>query len=892
MWYNYALLTQALIAAVFAAPIEDCPGYEASNVKLSASGLTADLKLAGDACNTFGTDLEDLVLSVEYQTDARLHVKIYDKDEEVYQVPKSVVDGPEGGNSSESSSALRFSYEEKPFSFAVSRSDTNETIFNTSSASLVFQSQYVRFRTSLPVDPYIYGFGEDSDKPRRGTDKYRRTLWSRDAGGVVPGTNLYGNHPVYYEHRPDSGKTHGVFFLNSNGMDMYINKTADGGQVMEWNTLGGIVDLYFMAGPDPHDVVQQYAEIVGKPAMQSYWHFGFHQCKYGYQDIMWVAGVVLNYTRAGIPLETMWSDIDYMDRRRTFTLDPDRYPLKMVRELVDYLHDHDQHYVQMVDPAIARTDYPPYYRAKELNVTLSRVNGSEYKGVVWPGVTVFPDWFNDATEDYWVNEFAEFFDADTGVDIDMLWIDMNEAANFCPYPCADPEGYAIERDAPPDPPAVRTTWPALPGFPDDFQPPASGKFKRYVRSPSSPPSALRGVKSIKKRDTPQAEHKGLPDRNLITPAYHLHNQMGDLSQKTLDTDIIHANGLAEYDTHNLYGTMMSSTSRQAMLARRPTRRPLIITRSTFAGAGKDVGHWLGDNNAKWDALQQSIYQIQAFAGMYQMPLVGADVCGFIGTTTEELCGRWAAAGAFYPFYRNHAYIGELNHEFYRWDSVARAAKVAIKARYQLLDYIYTRLHEAATEGLPLINPIWFLYPKEKAALDVGLQYFYGDQILVAPVVTQGATSVSAYFPDDLFYDFFTHEPLVGEGKEVTIGNVTIDKIPVYIRGGSIIPLRQDVANTTTALRKLDFDIVVAPGTDGKASGRLYMDDGDSIEQDAISEITFSYDGTTLKVGGSFQYKTDSKVNKIVLLSKDGADGVKEIENDYGFTGPWTLDLSK
>jgi alpha-glucosidase len=262
----------------------------------------------------------------------------------------------------------------------VQRADGSDTLFNTSGTNLVFESQFLRLRTTLPVDPYIYGLGEDSDVPRRGTDGFRRTLWSRDAGGVVPGTNLYGNHPVYFENRPDAGKTHGVFFKNSNGMDIWINKTTDGGQFMEFDTLGGVVDLYFLAGPGPVQVAQQYSEVIGKPAMQSYWHFGFHQCKYGYPDVMWVAEVVLNYTRAGIPLETMWSDIDYMDGRAVFTLDPDRYPKKMVQELVSYLHDHDQHYVMMVDPAVHRADYPPYNRGIEADAFIKHANGTVYEG--------------------------------------------------------------------------------------------------------------------------------------------------------------------------------------------------------------------------------------------------------------------------------------------------------------------------------------------------------------------------------------------------------------------------------------------------------------------------------------------------------------------------------
>lgn len=211
------------------------------------------------------------------QTDSRLHVKIQDKGSQVYQVPESVIPRPGGSGAAASSSALKFEYTEEPFSFTVSRADTDEVLFDTSGAPLVFQSQYLRLRTSLPEDPYLYGLGEHTDPFRLNTTDYIRTLWNHDNYGIPSGTNVYGSHPIYVEQR-ESG-SHGVFFMNSNGMDIFVNKTEEAGQYLEYNTVGGVLDYYFLAGPDPISVSKQYAEIVGVPAMQPYWGLGFHQCR-------------------------------------------------------------------------------------------------------------------------------------------------------------------------------------------------------------------------------------------------------------------------------------------------------------------------------------------------------------------------------------------------------------------------------------------------------------------------------------------------------------------------------------------------------------------------------------------------------------------------------------
>ena len=89
---------------------------------------------------------------------------------------------------------------------------------------------------------------------------------------------------MYFEHRTTG--THGVFLLNSNGMDIKITNSGPGGTALEYNVIGGILDFYFLAGSeeDPSEVARQYAEVAGLPAEVPYWSFGFHQCRFGYQS--------------------------------------------------------------------------------------------------------------------------------------------------------------------------------------------------------------------------------------------------------------------------------------------------------------------------------------------------------------------------------------------------------------------------------------------------------------------------------------------------------------------------------------------------------------------------------------------------------------------------------
>ncbi|OJT01982.1 hypothetical protein TRAPUB_7516 [Trametes pubescens] len=843
---HLALLSSATVTDP--AALDACPGYKAKNVFTFGPKLTADLVLAGKACNVFGNDLEKLKLEVTYENKERIHVKITNPADARYEVPEAVFPRPHADIlASPHSAAIRFNYTASPFSFSIYRVSTHEVLFSTASHPIIFEPQYLRVKTNLPAEANIYGLGEHTDSFRLPTHNYTRTMWSRDAYGVPQGSNLYGNHPIYYEHRTTG--THGVFLLNSNGMDIKINDTEGLGTTLEYNVIGGVLDFYFLAGSesDPTEVARQYADVAGTPAEVPYWSFGFHQCRFGYQNFVDVAGVIANYSAAGIPLETMWTDIDYMYKRRVFTLDPDYFPLDRMREIVDYLHKHNQHFILMTDPAVAYVNdgtYGPFDRGIKDDIFLKAANGSSpFLGAVWPGVTVFPDWFNKKTQDYWNNEFKLFYNPETGLDIDGVWIDMNEPASFCNYPCTDPFAQAEEQILPPP----RTTLP-----------PAHD-------------SPIFGGSALQKR----VDHS---HDDVQNPPYAIANSAGTgaLSDKTAYTDAVHANGLIEYDTHNLYGTMMSTATRDAMVSRRPGERPLIITRSTFAGAGSRVGKWLGDNLSEWAQLRQSLSGILGMAGVYHIPMVGADICGFGANTTETLCARWAMVGAFYPFMRNHNGDTSISQEFYRWPTVAQAARNALDIRYRLLDYIYTAFHTAHTSGTPVLHPLWYQFPKDANTFAIDTQFLFGDSILVSPVVEENVTSVRAYYPDAPFYDFHTlAKTHVEGGGFIEHTDVNFTSIPVSIRGGVVLPLREKGALTTAELRKTDFELVVAPAVDGTASGSLYLDDGISITPKTQTNVAFAYKKQKLTVKGTFGHATGVDVARVRFL--DVASAPKSVK---------------
>jgi alpha-glucosidase len=356
-------------------------------------------------------------------------------------------------------------------------------------------------------------------------------------------------------------------------------------------------------------------------------------------------------------------------------------------------------------------------------------------------------------------------------------------------------------------------------------------------------------------------------RNVELPPYVINNINGQLGTHAVAPNATHVDGVQDYDVHNLFGHQILNATYHALLNVSPSKRPFIIGRSTFAGSGKWAGHWGGDNNSKWPWMYLSIPQALHFS-LFGIPMFGVDTCGFSGNTDEELCNRWMQLSAFFPFYRNHNVLSTISQEPYVWASVAEATRKAIAIRYSLLPYIYTLFYNSHTTGSTVMRALAWEFLNDPSLAAADRQFLLGPSILVTPVLAQGATSVGGVFPGiahgEVWYDWHTQTAVkASAGENVTIP-APLGHIPVYVRGGSVLPM-QEPGYTTYESRRNPWALLVALSLNGTASGSLYVDDGESITPNATLCVEFSAGSGKLSASATGDWKDTNPLANITML---------------------------
>ena len=382
----------------------------------------------------------------------------------------------------------------------------------------------------------VYGLGENvrginkrgwiyesscTDEPNHGED--RRSLYSAHNFLVIDGEEQFGvflDHPGFL-----------TFDVGYSRHDMLTITAAD------WN-----FDCYIITGHGVKDIVKQFRRLIGRSYIPPLWAFGFGQSRWSYQSAEEVRKVAAGYRENGIPLDSVYLDIDYMERYKDFTVNQAAFPdfagfnAEMAAQNI--------HLVPIVDAGIKMEEgYGVYEEGLKNGYFCTREDGSPFVGAVWPGLSVFPDVLNEKARSWFGDQYR--FLLEQGVE--GFWNDMNE-------------------------PAIFYTQDGLKAL-----------FEKL--------DACRGknLDMTSYFDVMNA-FSGLSGSDVYQTFYH------DMNGEKVRHDRV----------HNLFGYNMTRAAGEAFERTAPDKRILLFSRSSYIGMHRYGGIWQGDNKSWWSHLLMNL----------------------------------------------------------------------------------------------------------------------------------------------------------------------------------------------------------------------------------------------------------------------------------------------
>jgi len=320
------------------------------------------------------------------------------------------------------------------------------------------------------------------------------------------------------------------------------------------------------------------------------------------------------------------------------------------------------------------------------------------------------------------------------------------------------------------------------------------------------------------------------------------------------------------ETHNIYGLMMAQACYQGLEKSHPNERFFFLTRAGFAGIQRWSAVWTGDNQSLWEHLEMSIPML-CNLGLSGVPFVGADIGGFAGNATAELFARWMQLGMLYPLMRGHSALSTIQQEPWAFgEKVESICREYIELRYQLLPYIYSLFWSAATTGTPILRPLLYNFPDDPKTFTICDQLMLGSSLLAAPIYRPGIEHRAVYLPSGRWYDWWNGEVI--DGQNYIIAQAPLERMPLYVRAGSIIPMAPVMQYVDECpLEQLRVRIWMGTG-----EFTFYEDDGHSLEYKTGTFCTTNYrvctqgEQTTVDIGprdGNFVPETRETIVELV-----------------------------
>ena len=595
-----------------------------------------------------------------------------------------------------------------------------------------------------------------------------------------------------------STKGYGVFWDNYSATTYTDNEK----ETSFSSIVGDCIDYYFMYGGSADGVIAQIRELTGEVPMMPLWSYGFMQSKERYKSQDETVGIVKKYRELGIPLDCIIQDWQYWGNNYLWNAMDFQNPLFYnPKEMIDSIHGMNAHMMISIWSSFGPATKP--YRALDPKGLLFNIETWPQSGIEgWPpnmeypsGVRVYDAYSPEARDIYWNHLNKGIFQ----LGMDGWWMDSTEPDHF--------------------------NW--------------------------------------------------------------------------KDSDFDHQTYLGSYrSVRNAYPIMTVGGVYDHQRAETSDKRVIILTRSGFLGQqryGSNV--WSGDVQSSWDMFRKQITAGLNFS-LTGMPHWNSDLGGFFagsyntnGSTSatknpmyQELYVRWVQFGAFCPMMRSHG--ADTPREFFWYgkagEPVYDALVDAVKLRYSLMPYLYSTAWDVSHNQSTFMRALFMDFINDKKTWNIGNEYMFGKAILVAPVLHAQYTpeqkqdllkenegwgqvkkdngtaiwSVDFTHPKDMevylpsgckWYDYWTNEYYEG-GQNLKV-TTTLNKIPLFVRAGSIIPIGPDVQYTNE--KKWDNLIInVYPGADGTFT--LYEDEGDNYnyESGAYTEIPMKWNDTshTLTIG--------------------------------------------
>jgi alpha-glucosidase len=263
------------------------------------------------------------------------------------------------------------------------------------------------------------------------------------------------------------------------------------------------------------------------------------------------------------------------------------------------------------------------------------------------------------------------------------------------------------------------------------------------------------------------------------------------------------------EAHNVYALEEARATREGLLRANPSKRPFVLTRAGYAGIQRYAAMWTGDAPSAWPTLRQQLPTLLNL-GLSGVPFVGSDVGGYSGRASSELFARWMQLGAVSPFFRGHVTQGVPDQEPWAFGpEVEDISRAQIQERMRRMPYFESLFAEASDTGAPVLRPLAYEFPDDPAAATVDDEAMLGAWILVAPVLTEGATARRVHLPPGRWFEI--DSGAVWEGPADVEVSVTLAAVPTFVREGAIIPrgpLQQHAA-PWTASAPLELDVYPA-----------------------------------------------------------------------------------